>query len=87
MQWQPIETAPKDGGSILLFEPDYTLPNGQAITGEGIALAFWVGKGEVWLDDGAEGWMVPHSEQDEQGGAVFVERPTHWMPLPEPPAP
>ncbi|MFF9549350.1 MULTISPECIES: DUF551 domain-containing protein [Bacteria] len=58
MQWQPIATAPKDGGLILLWS--------------GIVMrAGW------WFEDD-EAWRV--------GGDTILRAPTHWMPLPSPPA-
>jgi hypothetical protein len=66
-EWQPIETAPKDGTWILLWWGDRTV--------EG-----------HWLDNSHTqfpwaGWklrsMVVHNP---------AHKPTHWMPLPDPPA-
>ena len=64
MNWQPIETAPKDGRGIIIFY----YPKA------GMAFAFW--HEEKWLE------VSP--------GLVSMEenthcKPTHWMPLPEPP--
>ena len=61
--WQPIETAPKDGRTILgwdrLATRAYTMRWGHSVSI--YVLREWWG----------------------EGGA---ERPTHWMPLPKPPA-
>ncbi len=64
-EWQPIETAPKDGSVILLW-------------------------GRYWSD--SQGWFpAPLQGQwnRDRWEAVwrysFGVRPTHWMPLPEPP--
>ena len=71
MIWQPIETAPKDGTSILLcvapFEP-------------------LVGHFDEEL-----GWVDFVDEFDNSRRALWIENgeqyaPTHWMPLPPPPA-
>jgi hypothetical protein len=68
--WQPIETAPKDGTRILLWDTDE------------VVIAKW---DDISMG-GAEGWQITvvnmlsglkHYE------AAF--NPTHWMPLPEPP--
>ena len=56
-EWQPIETAPKDGTEMLAF---WNRSNVYGIAS---------------FDDGR--WA------DETGE---VSAPTHWMPLPEPPA-
>ena len=65
MEWQPIETAPKDGSVIIVW---YFSP----------LFARWcyVGKGEK------KGW----ASQDYWLSDDFEEyKPTHWMPLPQPP--
>jgi hypothetical protein len=59
-EWQPIETAPKDGRFL------------------------------VFLSDGAVevAKRIPNSKTMVIGGAFSFDRsekPTHWMPLPEPP--
>ena len=72
--WQPIETAPKDGRNVLspnygrdvlLFVPD------------GYCTKVFVG-----FFDYMDGWLTP------EGGEIKIISgfPTHWMPLPEPPA-
>ena len=59
-EWQPIETAPKDGTFILV-----------AVTGE-VATHIML----VWWFDG---WCL------DMTNTPIVGKPTHWMPLPEPP--
>ena len=62
--WQPIETAPKDGRSLLIWSAD-----------EGIDLAHHNDWGR---------WQV--QETADYDNEYFVDlKPTHWMPLPEPP--
>ena len=77
-EWQPIETAPRDGTSVLLWG----LVAGE-ISGPDKETGF-AGEGE-W----AEG---THYKPDEDwwllsGGDCYSTwcKPTHWMPLPEPP--
>lgn len=82
-EWKPIETAPRDGTSILLFT-----------TCHGVVEA-WFAEGE-WSEETPEcprdysgaAWVcaddafsieVEETEPMEHGTA------THWMPLPEPP--
>jgi hypothetical protein len=79
MEWQPIETAPKDGTVVLLFCPASWDTNG-------VRVAFWY-PGEVNPPDGAPdgdaGWY-----DDETGShpmTLHYEEPTHWMPIPDPP--
>jgi hypothetical protein len=79
-EWQPIETAPKDGSAVLLW-------NGQYVN-----LAYWnpayeskwdheldkpVVRG-AWTDDTVKSFA--YEEINE------IEGPTHWMPLPAPPS-
>jgi hypothetical protein len=76
MNWQPIETAPKDGTMILVYEPaigEY----GE----EGIYIVSWNRE----YSRQPKTWCVILSEQDEQGGCSTVDYATHWMPLPPPP--
>jgi len=55
--WQPIETAPKDGRWILVARDDM--------------------QGVVWWNKNSDHWaLAPLS---------YFDRPTHWMPLPQPP--
>lgn len=69
-EWQPIETAPKDGTSILAFMPD-------------AAEQFRIMPIEM-LDfndgDGPQWWQA-----DVDDGHPLEVTPTHWMPLPQPP--
>ena len=78
MTWQPIETAPKDGTEILLFE-----------RGEygGISVLHWRreehylnGKPTGFADTG---WCTPGEHVSAEFNAYF--KPTHWHTLPEPP--
>jgi hypothetical protein len=70
--WQPIETAPKDGTHILAYWPE-------------IYWAKNVAQCETWFGPRFLGpdccWQSASAY--EYGDAV---KPTHWMPLPEPPA-
>ena len=75
-KWQPIETAPKDGRQLLMFCDDYDPAVFVASFG--------------WTD-------LPKNHADYWEGWIFAEEilashtetepePTHWMPLPAPPA-
>ena len=75
LQWQPIETAPRDGMPVLLY---YVNPGGQSEMG------MWrseirVGRGEV-----RQGWRYLRSHSATYD---LDHQPTHWMPLPAPPIP
>jgi len=82
-QWQPIETAPKDGTEILGFNED----NG------GIFLARYTCLADFLSDTELERYDEEKQFRDDWFHADFVcggllegdEIPTHWQPLPEPP--
>lgn len=69
-EWQPIETAPKDGTRVLLGRAEWVeigrwLANSRAYRGAPLG---------TWMDDA------------DNGGPEGHDWPTHWMPLPPPPA-
>lgn len=71
MEWQPIETAPKDGTDVLLFFPTYKR---QVHVGHyNIRETFTHGK----LDSRSEGWIT---------GLIWgigdQAEPSHWMAIP-----
>ena len=81
MEWQPIETAPKDG-VIIVYCPS-----------EDAKFEYFEGEGEEMVDDpkpafiGCAEWC-----EDECEFVIFsfhwlsyTSQPTHWMPLPPPP--
>ena len=69
MEWQPIETAPKDGTVVLVWYNNGIKDHSP--------LSSHVRKA-AWIDD-AEFWQI-----DGVGGNI-EHIPTHWMPLPNPP--
>lgn len=85
-EWQPIETAPKDGTVIDLWVC-YS-------TGEGFRAtdAYWCEQGFDYGPDrcdGKPGWAAAHMGWD--GAEGYADNPadgdvaTHWMPIPQPP--
>lgn len=75
-QWQPIETAPKDGTAILLFDED------------GISIGKWYEPKEDirlchWCCDTClcEACIFGDAPLD----IINFQAPTHWIPLPSPP--
>ena len=59
MKWQPIETAPRDGTRVLLFDPQ-RIPN--EMIGRWRGTAWWgdltpSGKCRIWRDDSGCLWM------------------------------
>lgn len=84
--WQTIETAPKDGSEILLYREDC-----------GVILGRWISCSDFVSDGDPSAEFCQSDEEWEEPdwfGADFVSGfritndglPTHWMPLPSPPA-
>lgn len=71
MEWQPIETAPKDGTRILVWD-------------NGCWPARWLEEAEHGHGELGPGWQIFECELDVWY-ALCADNPTHWMPLPEPP--
>lgn len=70
-EWQPIETAPRDGSDILLWlaaSNDPADPIGEMVVG------YWLAYARAFS------FAV-----DINGKHIVAGSPTHWMPLPKPP--
>ena len=73
-EWQPIETAPKDGTEVLVF------------CRHGVKIAYWNAEPTVWDGSNDPCWTVFEPEDYFYGfHLVGPSAPTHWMPLPSPP--
>ena len=84
--WQPIETAPRDGSWILLLggHPDklhdnieFDYENDQTLVFESVqscVVAFW--------NEAETSWRYTSYDSGVYG---LWFNPTHWMPLPQPP--
>jgi len=69
LDWQPIETAPRDGTAILIYDGiDYY------VSWYAFDSVFETNKS--WIFGKATGPYNAYAE---------IDTPTHWMPLPEPP--
>lgn len=79
MDWKPIETAPKDGTAILLFEPIDEKYIGQFTQGPKLGEMLGIGVGKWHVSDYDEYWA------DYFDLETLMRNPTHWMHLPEPP--
>jgi Protein of unknown function (DUF551) len=68
-EWQPIESAPKDGTKIILaFIREHWKPI--------VTVGAWIDDAPISTNE----WMAWTSI-----GLIGCIEPTHWMPLPEPP--
>ena len=79
--WKPIETAPLDGTAILVMRNIWPgAKNGVAeeCNGHNTYVA------EYWAEEGDGEWMCYMDMIREPRCPI---KPTHWMPLPEPPNP
>ncbi|CAM4133819.1 DUF551 domain-containing protein [Kerstersia similis] len=82
--WKRIETAPKDGKTILIGYFN-SLGNWRTLRGQWMSEEYIA---EYWDDpDGVEpGWFETSVEADDPPNCWRICEPTHWMPLPAPPA-
>lgn len=76
MEWQDIETAPKDGTKLILVGE----PHAHFYDSEDRCWTY----GEVGVECVGEGYFFAGLWQ--RNGGTF-KNPTHWMPLPSPPKP
>lgn len=75
MSWQPIETAPRDGKTVLVSDGEY------------VVVARWNTEPNVWERDVDACWTVHEPEDYFYAWHLVDDPPTHWQPIPTPPEP
>lgn len=73
--WQPIETAPRDGTSVLIYMPEASRKK--------VMEAYWGTRWEGAPKDQCW-WTTPHGPAG-RGYTILPKAVTHWMPLPAAP--
>ena len=73
-EWQPIETAPKDGTPVIC-----ALPGNRPFTAYYAQIADDFGNVDCWI--AGNNWCNSIQEYD-----VIIPAGLYWQPLPEPPA-
>lgn len=82
MNWQPIETAPKESAILVTFAAGDIRAS---MTSPGIMVAYW----DAYYAEGGYGYHGGSGWTDAHSGAgchLHYGEPTHWQPLPDPPA-
>jgi hypothetical protein len=83
--WQPIETAPKDGTAVLVWDAyEGALTVGWVVAKYFANDGLSVGRMTTDLyNSGLMGWVC--AVPDLAGFYFKLRNPTHWMPLPDSP--
>lgn len=82
MQWQPIETAPKDGTVVDLWFSERTYA-GYKSAGYRVPDAYYIDRSVMTYygeQKHEKGWMIELPYEGEVNAANHIdEEPTHWM--------
>lgn len=82
-EWQPIETAPKDGTMVLLHTLDASIT---PFEGNRIVVGKWIAG--PWQDGAANKFVFGshyYIDEDNRKIVQHIATATHWMLLPPPP--
>lgn len=81
-EWQPIETAPKDGTEIIgCFSDNYGYQDEPTVFGPWTIR--W--KGNMWVSSWDGYGVIEYMGDFGTDYKTPDVQPTHWLPLPEPP--
>ena len=80
--WRPIETAPKDGTLVLVYN---TLNNGTITSINGKIAVARYGHQHDGLEESLWEYGTYYSENSKDNQGAYLISATHWMPLPKPP--
>lgn len=69
-EWKPIDTAPKDGTPVLVFDPPHV-----DCRECGYQVLAWSARDKEWF----------LCDNDSRVGWILGDGPQYWTPLPEPP--
>ena|SRR3990167_3521283 len=84
-EWQPIETAPKDGTEILVYYEFATVPIVHIARWDDDRFDQWEGERFASKADKIGWWSYVETSVSQHKLDEF-NTPTHWMPLPAPPS-
>lgn len=74
-QWLPIESAPQDGSTVLIYGGTFDVYDHENLECNAVCMAFYDKRHKHW-----------HGDEANAHDVFRIHRPTHWMPLPTPPA-
>jgi len=84
--WQPIETAPKDGFTIMLrSETACATASANKNYGEPYPINPSIPYPASWRETRLYGEKWDYVWRNESGAQEYYPDPTHWMPMPAPP--
>lgn len=75
-RWEPIETAPKDGTKILVWTPHQHITRYDPSFR--VEIVWW--RPDPFRGKGEWSWRTARTDS-------YIDPPTHWQPLPDPPVP